>query len=326
MSKNSNIGQAILLPSNILAEEIIIGQLLSDNSTRQYILINTTNNFFSLYKHRILYSCSAKAQTKHNLTETIHTLWNKKLLQAAGGLTGIISIVHKSSAVSLHDNKYACINHFIKILHCNYVKRLFMQYSYSVLQLSHFYRLSIREIYNKASKYLSDVHKNTETQSTISLRENIGSILYALRKSGNKDTKILSGFRELDIITSGFTAGELVVIAGRPSMGKTSLAINVAHYVIFKLKLQVEIFSLEMSKNEILDKLISLATSISVQKIQQKAIKENDWSKIQKACSLLTSSLLCIDDYGSASIEYIKQQCKNRLIKKKALSSLITFS
>lgn len=316
MNQSSGISQASLVPSNILVEEIIIGQLLSDTSTRQYILLNTASNFFSLQKHRILYNCLTEPNSRHSLTEAINKLWNQELLSAIGGLSSIIRIVHKSQTLSPHQNPHVYTQHLIEILHNNYIKRLFIQYGHSILQLSHFHRLSIKEIYGKAGKYLSNIHKNADSKSEMGLRRNIGDMLYKLGTSSKTDNKVLSGFRDLDKITNGFTAGELIVMAGRPSMGKTSMVINIAHYGIFILKLQVQIFSLEMSKNEILDKIISLASNVSIQKIQQKTIGRHEWSKIQDACGFLMSSPLWINDHGSSSIEQIKQHCRNNLAKK----------
>ena len=78
--------------------------------------------------------------------------------------------------------------------------------------------------------------------------------------------------------------GELIIIAGRPSMGKTSFAINITQHLIFNLKIRVHIFSLEMSKNEILDKLIAISTNIALQQIQNKVINKKDWPNIQTIC------------------------------------------
>jgi len=106
-------------------------------------------------------------------------------------------------------------------------------------------------------------------------------------------------------------------------MGKTSFAINLIYNLIFNLKLSVHMFSLEMSRNEILDKLISIASKVTLHNIKNKTIKEEEWISIQKICKLLILSPLNIDDEGDASIDYIKSQCKNYIVKKK-LQLLLT--
>ncbi len=316
MNQNKNTDKKTMPPSNMLAEEIVAGHLLSEIAAREYIFKNVTGNFFALQKYQILYFHMLRINKKHSIAETINELWRQKLLKKIGGISHILHIIHKSQGILSQYRNYIHIEYFIKILHHNYIKRLFIQYSYSILQLSHFYKISIRQIYNKANKYLSTISKRRNTENCTGFQDSVSCFLRGINQSANKETKISSGFRDLDGLTNGFKGGELIIIAGRPSMGKTSLAINIAYNAIFSLKSEVQIFSLEMSKNEILDKLIALASNISIQKIQQKVIQKYEWVKIQEACRFLILSPLWINDRGSSSIEYIKKQCLNHISKK----------
>ena len=99
-------------------------------------------------------------------------------------------------------------------------------------------------------------------------------------------------------------------------MGKTSFAINILSHLSTKLKIKVHMFSLEMSRNEILDKLISLVSEITINQIVTKSIKKKDWIAIQNTCKVLMASPIYIDDNGYSSIDYIKSQCKNDNIHK----------
>lgn len=319
MKQGNNVDQKTLPPNCIIAEEIVIGQLLSSSTARRYILKNTTSSFFALQKYRILYYYGADINKYRSAAETINELWNKKLLEKTGGILHVMHIISKSKIISTQYNQNTCIEYFIKILQKNYVKRLIVQYSYSVLQLNYFYKISIKQIQGKAYKYMNIIQRSKTKENQTNFRDSIAGFISNINQAAETHEKISSGFQDLDRITHGFKAGELIVIAGRPSMGKTSLAINIVHHAIFILQLQVRIFSLEMSKNEILDKLIALASNISIQKIQQRIIGKYEWSKIQKACKFLISSSLYINDHESSSIEYIKEQCKNYLSKKKLL-------
>lgn len=308
-------------PSSILTEEIIIGLLLSDISVRQYIIENTSIIFFASRKHQTLYYNTTQLHQENSTAETINELWKKKTLKNTGGIEYLIVLISKSQTISLHYSDSIHAEYFIKILKQNWTKRLLIQYGYSILQLSHFYRVNIEKIQNKAFRYLEIVFKNKNAKSSTEVQQGISRFLHQINQSSDKNKKILSGFRDLDKITNGFKEGELIIVAGRPSMGKTSFAINIACHNIINLKLPVYIFSLEMSKNEILDKFIALICNMSIQKIQQKTIRMYDWEKVQKACKLLAESCLRINDKESSSIEYIKQQCKSYLNKKKLLLS-----
>lgn len=315
---NQNNKQKILPPSSMLAEEIIIGQILSDNTARQYILTNTISSFFTLQKYQTLYHYYATdIEQDDSAALIVCKLWDQKLLKDIGGVPQILKLINRSQAISMYYGKYIYIKHCIKILQRNYSTRLFLQYSYSILQLSHFYRMSIEQVHKKAHRYLDTVHKGTGTSWQIEFRKSISDFLHRVNKSSRQYVKIFSGFRDLDNVTRGFKDGELIVVAGRPSMGKTSFAINIAHHGIFNLKLAAHIFSLEMSKREILDRLVALASHVSIQKIQQKTIESYEWGKIQDACRFLISSDLHINDQEYSSINDIKKQFMNCLSKKK---------
>lgn len=317
---NQNQSSKKLPQSSILAEEVVIGQILSDLPARQYIAENTISSFFTLQKYRVLYRyCITNAKQKHNTALIINNLWDQQLLKDIGGVSHILKIINRSQAVSMYYGKYIYIRYCIKVLQRNYAIRLFTQYSYSVIQLNQLHRISMQQMQKKARRYLSIACENARPSTQTEFRKSISRFLNQINRLSNQSMQILSGFRDLDNITQGFKDGELIVIAGRPSMGKTSFAINIAHHNIFSLKAAVHIFSLEMSKQEIIDKLVALASSVSIRKIQQKLIEKYEWSQIQDACKFLISSSLHINDQESSSVNDIKKQYMHYLSKKKVL-------
>ena len=302
------------IPQNILAEEIIIGHILYDTHMKQYIIKKINHNFFSLKKHQIIWfyilNTNTANQSKH-ITKIISQLWTNNILDHIGGIKHILNIIQKSQTSFIYVHTYNYIDYLIYILSKHYIKRLFLQYSCNIFQFSYIYNISNEQIYKKSIQYLNTISNHYYTEKQLNLKHNISTFLQEINTSNKNNTNILSGFKELDKITHGFKAGELIIIAGRPSMGKTSLAINITHYLICNLKLPVHIFSLEMSKHEIIDKLIAISSNVSLHYIQNKTIKEQDWYNIQKSCNTLISLPLYIDDNGNASINYIESQCKN---------------
>jgi len=313
-------------PNNITIEEIILGYLLSNSVIKKQIIHSLNSNFFILHKHQILFNqiTSINKDNKfHNINEFIGRLWSNNLLKEIGGIEYIFHIIQQSQSLFAYNNQYEYIQYFIKILQCHYAKRLFLQYSYSIFQLNHFHKLSIKQIYTKAINYLNTISNSISIKDESNFKNNISLFLSQINKLNKKNLYISSGFKDLDKITQGFKQSELIILAGRPSMGKTSFAINIMYNLIFNLKLSVHMFSLEMSRNEILDKLISIASKVTLHNIKNKTIKEEEWISIQKICKLLILSSLNIDDEGDASIDYIKSQCKNYIVKKK-LQLLLT--
>lgn len=312
-----------LPPHNILAEEIVIGHCLSET----IITSKSIDSYlFTLEKHQIIYLNNLKIQDRNNNDESpipqlINILWSKKLLNKIGGIQLIIELIQKSQTISAYFTNEIHLEYFIDILYYSYTKRLFIQYSYCLLQLSYNSTISAQYIYKQSKQYLQKIATIIKLQKDKQCNNLVKQFLFNFYFKNNptNNTNILSGFKELDILTKGFKSGDLIIIAGRPSMGKTSLAINIANYIILQLQLSVYIFSLEMSKDEILDKILAIESNIKIKDIQQKVIQTCEWKNLQKICLLLLKANLNIDDEGNASIEYIKSQAKNYKIKKNTI-------
>lgn len=307
-------------PNNIIIEKIILGYLLSNSKIKKQVINGLHSNFFILHRHQILFSKIASISTTSksvNINKVINILWSNNLLEEIGGIEYLFYIIQKSQSIFEYSNQYEYIQYFIAILQSHYAKRLFLQYSYSIFQLNYFHKLSVKQIYIKAINYLNIIANSISLKNDSNFKNDVSLFLRQINKFNKKSAYISSGFKDLDKITQGFKQSELVIVAGRPSMGKTSFAINIIYNLIFNFKLSVHMFSLEMSRNEILDKLIAIASNVSLHHIKNRIIIEEEWVKIQKICKLLISYPLNIDDEGNASIEYIKSQCKDYIVKKK---------
>lgn len=318
-SKYTNISNPKFTLQNILAEEVIIGTLLSSKSLKSNILKSINSHFFSIKKYRLLYSALNnidKTNNETNIIQIIDQLWQTNLLTEMGGVTNLLNNIQKSKNFYLSENLYSNLKYFINLLHHYYIKRLFIQYSCNLIQINYFYNLSINKIYRIATEQLNTIANLTNINESKNIHNEISYLLSEIQFSSNNTSYLRYGFKDLDKITNGLRDGDLVIIAGRPSMGKTSFAINILHHLTVKLNQPVHFFSLEMSKKEILNKLISLASQVETNKIEQKSVKKKDWVNLQIACKAIINSSLVIDDNGQSSIEYINAQCENYKLKK----------
>nr|YP_009660571.1 replicative DNA helicase subunit [Corallina chilensis]QCS25519.1 replicative DNA helicase subunit [Corallina chilensis] len=318
---NSNYN-SYLPPHNIIAEEIIIGYLLSDSIIARNIINNIHSYLFILEKHQILYLNLIEIYNKYSradIPKLINKLWTKNLLRIIGGIEEIVTLIQKTQSIAAYYDENIHIQYFIEILYYYYIKRLFIQYSYCVLELSYINNISTQQIYTKSTQYIQKIGQILSLQKRNYFNNLVNQFILNIYLNENKniDVNILSGFKDLDELTHGFKKGDLIVIAGRPSMGKTSLAINITNHLILNLQLSVYIFSLEMSKQEILDKIIAINSNVNINNIQQKIIRSYEWKNIQTTCNMLLKSQLSIDDEGNASINYIKSQIKKYKTKKK---------
>lgn len=131
----------------------------------------------------------------------------------------------------------------------------------------------------------------------------------ASRNKGNV-TGIATGFTDLDYKTSGFQNSDLILIAARPSMGKTALALNIAEYMAFRNDVTVAIFSLEMSKEQLVNRLLSMESRVDAQVLRNGNLTDNDWAQLIESAGIIGRSNLIIDDTPGISVSELRSKCR----------------
>lgn len=132
----------------------------------------------------------------------------------------------------------------------------------------------------------------------------------AAAKTAGAVTGIATGFTDLDYRTAGMQPSDLILIAARPSMGKTAFALNIAQYVAFKLDLPVAIFSLEMSKEQLINRMFSLESSVDAQKLRTGQLNDQDWARLIESAGVIGKSKLLIDDTPSITVSELRSKCR----------------
>ena len=131
----------------------------------------------------------------------------------------------------------------------------------------------------------------------------------ASRNKGNV-TGLATGFTDLDYKTSGFQNSDLILIAARPSMGKTALALNIAEYMAFRNDVTVAIFSLEMSKEQLVNRLLSMESRVDAQVLRNGNLTDNDWAQLIESAGIIGRSNLIIDDTPGISVSELRSKCR----------------
>jgi len=129
-------------------------------------------------------------------------------------------------------------------------------------------------------------------------------------KNKGSVTGIPTGFTDLDYRTAGMQPSDLVLIAARPSMGKTAFVLNIAQHVAFKKNLPVAIFSLEMSKEQLVNRMFSLESSVDAQKLRTGQLNDQDWERLIESAGVIGRSKLMIDDTPGISISELRSKCR----------------
>ena len=324
----SSLYSFLLLPQNYTAEEILIGSTITNPDILIWIIQNLDGQYLFIESHRIIYGHILKLQQDHNVdpVNLAYSLKANGLLKQIGGITRITSLIKLGQIFNLSNNLHFYLKQIIKIIYTNYNRRLIIQYGYNIIKLGYNYEFSNQLLSIKASQYLNYITSNINSENLDNLQSLIGLIVQEIQTtkisyiSANKT--LYSGFKDLDILTNGLPIGDLIVIAGRPSMGKTSLVMNITYHLLKYFQSQVCIFSLEMTKKQILHKIISIGSGISIDTLKSKIITKNQWNIIQRICRELLVTNVYINDNPNISIDDITHISKT-IIDNNIKSSII---
>lgn len=171
----------------------------------------------------------------------------------------------------------------------------------------------LETILEQTEKQVFDVIQNKTSEDFVSIQEIVIHALESMEaaaKNRGSVTGIPTGFYDLDFKTAGLQPSDLILIAARPSMGKTAFVLNIAEYVALKINIPTVIFSLEMSKDQLVKRLISMNAQVDSQAIRTGNIKDEDWIKIAESARTIGSSPIIIDDTPGISISELRSKCR----------------
>ncbi|MCD7805862.1 MAG: replicative DNA helicase [Lachnospiraceae bacterium] len=172
---------------------------------------------------------------------------------------------------------------------------------------------SVSTILESTEKQIFDICQNGNLLDYVPIREVVAEAMRKVEiasRNGGAVTGIPSGFVDLDYKTAGFHPAELILIAARPSMGKTAFVLNIAQYVAVKKKEPLVIFSLEMSKEQLINRMLSLESKVDAQKLRTGQLSDSDWEKLAETAGLIGRSPMIIDDTPGITIGELRSKCR----------------
>ncbi len=182
------------------------------------------------------------------------------------------------------------------------------------------------DILEEAEKRVFEITNSKSTGDFVPIRQVVKNAIDKIGLAAKTDgvvTGVATGFTDLDYKTAGLQPSDLILIAARPSMGKTAFALNIAQHVCFKDKKGVAIFSLEMSKEQLVNRLLSLESHVDSKSIRNGNVSAKDWEGIIEGASTIGESGLIIDDTPGISIGELRSKCRKYKAENKDLSVII---
>jgi replicative DNA helicase len=318
--KDTNLHLSKLPPQNIEAEQSIIGAILIDNNALPRALeILEPDDFYKLSNRKIFYAMTELFDRNEpiDLITLTDYLGKKDELEAVGGISYLSSVVNMIPTAA--NVKYHC-----HIVREKALLRGLLRSANEIADKVYEDNLDADDLVDYAEKSIFDISDKRIKASFVSLKEVIKGSFEMIEHLYDKKetvTGVPSGFKDLDDLTTGFQKGDLIVIGGRPSMGKTAFTLNVAQHVGLEMREPVAIFSLEMSKEQLALRMLCSEAMVNSNSIRKGFIKKEDWHKLTSAASNLTGAPVFIDD--SSAITVLELRAKARRLKMEHGLSLV---
>ena len=321
---NSTNAQILInkyLPHNFLAEKIILSCLLINSEAIEITIRTLPVEAFYFQNHQELYKVLI-FMSKNNLPIDILTLvtflQDNGLLQKVGGIKVLIELINQIPNL-------VYLEEYLRLIKDKFLRRSLIKLGYEAVNSGYITNVPLENILNDFENNLLNLTNEMKLTQMFTSAELLNDIFFELKeKSLNPRLFGLpSGFYDLDSVTQGFQKSDLIVIAGRPSTGKTALGLNIAIHIIKNTKLPVLFFSLEMSKEQIMYRLLSMETNINQIQLRSGKLNQNDWFKLNKIFKILSKLPFFITDTTDLSIEALRSKIKNVIFEQNKLGLII---
>ncbi|MBQ7902034.1 MAG: replicative DNA helicase [Clostridia bacterium] len=300
------------LPCSVEAEQYVLGSVIFDNECIPDVVSRLKVEDFYLEQHKIIYNAVINLS---NSAQPIDIITLKNELQSVFDNTGGVEYL---TEITLMVSTTSNLKHHIKIIEDMALLRRLIRACGTITDSCYSGTDDVNIILNNAESKIYDILQNRQMTELYPLREILADNLSKLEdmlKNKNKSTGVMTGFTDLDYHINGFQPSDLVLIAARPAMGKTSFALNIATNAAVKYNIPVAIFSLEMSKEQLANRILCSEALIESEKMRRAEITGDDMRKLVMTINNLSKAPIYIDDTAGITVAEIKGKCKKLKLK-----------
>ena len=320
-TKNKPADISQLMPQNIEAEEAVLGAILVNPRCLDKVLSILKPEYFYKPAHRYIYEAILQLTNNNEVIDIVSvsdTLNINQKLELVGGRAFINDLSFKCIQT-------ANVAYYANIIEEKAIKRSLINAG-SEITTSGYDQCPSGESLEKAEKLIFDI-SSKKTSSDLVPIENLILDTYEKidyrYKHRDQKTGVESGFYDLDDMTNGFQKSDLIILAARPAMGKTAFALNIAQNAALKYKKTVAIFSLEMSKDQLVQRLMCSEAEVDSQRLRSGNMQSSDWEKLANAMSALSDAPIYIDDTPGCTLTDIRAKCRRLAMSDKNLSLIL---
>jgi replicative DNA helicase len=310
-----------VLPQNIDAEQSVLGALFLDRGAVSKVARFLKAEDFYLEGHRQIYEAILSLEENGrpvDLVTVVNWLRDKEVLERIGGATYVASLASMLPTA-------ANVEYHARIVEEKALLRNLIQIATRIAGLGYEGGESVERLMDEAERMLLELTTRRSSSVFTSIKDLLMEVLkYIEERYQNKGSisGVSSGFLDVDRLCCGMQPGDLLIVAGRPAMGKTSFALTVAHHVALHHQLPVAVFSLEMSKEQLVQRILCSEAMVDQQKVRSGYLGEGDWARLTQAAVVLSRAPLYIDDSALLSVRQIRAKA-NRLQQEKGLGLVV---
>lgn len=297
-----------LPPQNIEAEESILGGILLDPEAIGRVADLLLPEALYIPAHRDIYKAALALHRQGKPTDLMSVtswLYDHEILDKIGGQSKLAQLVDRTvSAVNI--DRYANL-----VIEKN-LRRQLIKAGNEIVQLGYENAVELESVFDQSEQKIFGITQDRPQDGLIAISRTLEQTFQDIetRHGGQALPGLLSGFYDLDAMTSGFQRSDFIVVAGRPSMGKTALAISIARSIAGQYELPVVVFSLEMSREQLVQRMLASEAGIESNYLRAGRIAQNQWEALNNALGILSGVPIFIDDTASMNVMQMRSQTR----------------
>ena len=322
-SKNDKYINLNSLPNHALLEQSILTILLTNPFLLKEVLNILKTNSFYFENHKILYQSLLELFELNqpiNVTNLICKLQDNGLLEKIGGIDYIRSLLNK------YENSLDLEN-YINQINEKYLRRLLIDLGKQIIKWGYTTSENLEKILEKIEQALFNLNQENYGKKIYTSAEIVDEVFSEIKNKIKKNETVgfETSFKDLDAILQGFQKSDLIIIAGRPSMGKTAFALNLGRNIVSQYTIPLIIFSLEMTRQQIIYRFLATEANINGNRLKSGKMNQAEWKNLSLAMKNISELPIYIDDNPNLNINDIRSKLKKILLTNKNAIVIIDY-
>ena len=298
-----------IMPHSIDSEKAVIGSMIMDADAIVAASEMLTGDDFYQRQFGILFETMVELYNEGKPVDVLTLQERLKMKDVPEEFASIEYICELVDSVPISTN----IRQYAQTVADDAMLRRLIRVNEEIANACYQHKESVEEIMNTTEKRIFDVIQKKSTDEYVPIQDVVLSVIdkieAAARHKGTV-TGLATGFYDLDYKTSGLQPSDLILIAARPSMGKTAFVLNLAQYMCVRNHVPTAIFSLEMSKDQLVNRILSMESKVDSQSMRTGTLQPADWEKLIESAGVISTAPLIIDDTPGISITELRSKCR----------------